>query len=289
MEHLDLFSGIGGFALAAKWAGFDTVAFCEIEPYCQKVLRKNFGDGIVIHDDIRQLDGTQYRGIDLITGGFPCQPYSIAGKRRGDDDPRALWPEMRRVIHEAKPTWVVGENVAHFANMGLDAACADLENEGYEVQPFIIPAVAIGAPHQRKRVFIVAHSEHSEWRKGNSRKRRMARHVCCVQEGRKKDSSWPRVSSKNVPNTRCEGCKRRRIQSGQTAMGEIPHNGSGNGGEITGLWWATEPAVGRVANGIPNRVDRIRALGNAVVPQQVYPILRLIVEYSQRSYSENRL
>jgi site-specific DNA-cytosine methylase len=172
--HLDLFSGIGGFALAARWAGLETVQFVEIDPFCQKVLRKNF-EGVPIHDNIKTftyarcfrqaISQEQATGIEqcnqrpfLLTGGFPCQPYSCAGKRRGKEDDRALWPEMLRVISEARPTWIIAENVAGFIGMGLDDCISDLENEGYEVQPFVIPACAVNAPHRRDRVWIVAHS-----------------------------------------------------------------------------------------------------------------------------------
>lgn len=235
MKHLDLFSGIGGFALAAQWAGFETVAFCEIEPFCQKVLRKNFGAEIVIHDDIRKIDGGQYRNIDLLTGGFPCQPYSVAGKRHGDKDPRALWGEMRRVIHEAKPAWIVGENVANFANMGLDAACADLENEGYEVQAFVIPAVSVGAWHRRYRCFIVA----------NDISKRVEGRV------KKKVLEKPALS---------------RGQIGQPFQ------------DMRARFNTHESRLCRSLYGIPDGVDRIKAIGNAVVPQQVYPILQIIAD-----------
>jgi len=204
-DQIDLFSGIGGFALAARWAGFETVQFVELDPFCQKVLNKNF-PGVPIHDDIKTFtytdiykSGTQsrndeemrgfpkeecesghsstlLRGSDsreqpiptttnkfrptpfILTGGFPCQPFSCAGKRKGKEDDRYLWPEMLRVISEARPTWVIGENVGGFVNMGLDECISDLEAEGYEVQPFIIPACSKNAPHRRDRVWIVAHT-----------------------------------------------------------------------------------------------------------------------------------
>jgi len=155
-DHIDLFSGIGGFALAARWAGFETVQFVEIDKFCQKVLNKNF-PGVPIHDDIKTFHWTEASPF-ILTGGFPCQPFSCAGKRRGKEDDRFLWPEMLRVISEARPTWVIGENVAGFINMGLDDCISDLENQGYEVQTFIIPACAVNAPHRRDRVWIVAHT-----------------------------------------------------------------------------------------------------------------------------------
>ncbi len=164
LKMLDLFSGIGGISLAAQWAGIETVAFCEINGFCQKVLNKNF-PGVPIHDDIKTLTkqtliemGVEDGPVDIISGGFPCQPFSVAGKRRGAEDDRYLWPEMLRVISECKPNWVVGENVANILNMGIETVLSDLEDLGYEVQIFIIPACSVDAPHQRKRVFIVANS-----------------------------------------------------------------------------------------------------------------------------------
>jgi len=158
MTHIDLFSGIGGFALAARWAGIKTIQFVERDPFCQKVLAKNFKE-VPIHDNITTYHfytaGTR---PFLITGGFPCQPFSVAGKRRGKEDDRYLWPEMLRIIKEARPDWVIGENVAGFINMGLDDCISDLESEGYEVQAFVIPACAVQAPHRRDRVWIVANA-----------------------------------------------------------------------------------------------------------------------------------
>ena len=166
MKHLDLFAGIGGFSLAARWAGWETVAAVEWNPYCQAVLKKNFPDA-VIFGDIRTFNGARYAGqVDIITGGFPCQPYSQAGKRAGNDDDRALWPEMLRVIREVAPAWVVGENVAGLLTMDggrvLAGILADLENAGYRPEIYSIPAVSVGAPHERERIWIVAHRDDLE-------------------------------------------------------------------------------------------------------------------------------
>ena len=152
--HLDLFSGIGGFALAAGWAGFKTIGFCDNEPYAQAVLKKHWPD-VPIHGDIKTLDGTAYRGVTLLTGGFPCQPFSNAGKRRGKDDDRYLWPQMLRVIQEARPDWIVGENVVGIIGLALDQVLSDLEKEGYEVEAIIVPACGVDANHRRNRVWIV--------------------------------------------------------------------------------------------------------------------------------------
>ena len=158
MKVLDLFSGIGGFSLGLERAGFETVAFCEIEDYPRKVLAKHWPD-IPIHRDIRELDGEQYRGtVDVVCGGFPCQPFSAAGKRRGSDDDRHLWPEMFRVIREIQPAWVIGENVTGLEGMELDNCASDLEGVGFAVQVFDIPACGVGAIHRRHRLWIVAHA-----------------------------------------------------------------------------------------------------------------------------------
>ena len=158
MRVLDLFSGIGGFSLGLERAGMQTVAFCEVEPFAQRVLRKHWPD-TPIFNDVRTLDGTQFRGtVELVCGGFPCQPFSVAGKQKGTNDNRHLWPEMLRIIREVRPTWVIGENVSGFVNMALDLVQSDLENEGYQVQSFLIPACGVQGHHRRERCWIVAHS-----------------------------------------------------------------------------------------------------------------------------------
>ena len=153
--HLDLFSGIGGFALAAGWAGYNTIGFCEIEDYPRRVLSKRFS-GVPIHGDIRELDGSVYRGVSLITGGYPCQPFSAAGKRGGASDDRHLWPQMLRVIKQARPVFVVAENVAGIINMALDQVLLDLEAQDYATGTVILPACSQNALHRRDRVWIIA-------------------------------------------------------------------------------------------------------------------------------------
>jgi hypothetical protein len=149
--HLDLFSGIGGFSLASGWANYTTIGFCEVDPFCRRVLAKHW-PGVPIHGDIRTLTGEIVSGwaggrpVDLITGGFPCQPVSVAGKRMGKEDDRYLWPEMLRVIAGIRPHRVLGENVAGIVTMGLDAVLSDLESLGYTCRPVVIPAAAVGAP-----------------------------------------------------------------------------------------------------------------------------------------------
>jgi len=198
MTHLDLFSGIGGFAIAAQNCGFTTIGFCEREPYAQQILRERFGAVLAdatskqsgespewegrqesrgrsghirrnppartiprLHPDIFTLNGLDYSGVSLITGGFPCQPFSVAGKRRGKDDDRAIWPQMLRVINEARPAWVIGENVAGIVSMELDNILSDLEGISYAAWPLVIPACAVDARHRRDRVWIIGYAKHA--------------------------------------------------------------------------------------------------------------------------------
>jgi DNA (cytosine-5)-methyltransferase 1 len=166
LTHFSLFSGIGGADLASEWAGFETVGQVEFADYPTKVLEKHWPN-VPRWRDIRDVTGDEIKRVTglgtvtVLSGGFPCQPFSVAGKRKGKDDDRFLWPEMLRVIRELQPTWVIGENVAGFINMGLEDACVDLESEGYAVQVFNIPACGVEAWHERKRVFIVAYSKHN--------------------------------------------------------------------------------------------------------------------------------
>ena len=166
MKILDLFSGIGGFSLGLERAGFKTIAFCEMDKYCKLVLQKHW-KGVKMYNDVREITKARFEtdGIELpeiITRGFPCQPFSVAGKQKGTSDDRHLWPEMFRIIKEFKPRWVIGENVKGITNIqdGLvfETVCTNLEGEGYEVRAFNIPAAGVGAPHRRERIWIVAHS-----------------------------------------------------------------------------------------------------------------------------------
>ena len=162
--HIDLFSGIGGFALASNAAGFSTSVFCESDPYATRVLKRHWPT-VPIIKDIREFDGTKWRGADLLTGGWPCQPWSHAGVQRGHADDRSLWKEMFRVIDEARPRWVLGENVVGIINLALDEVLSDLESIGYSTGPVVIPAASLNAHHRRDRVFIIAaDTERSERR-----------------------------------------------------------------------------------------------------------------------------
>jgi len=164
LRHLDLFSGIGGFSLGLEaTGGFETVAFCDIEEFPRKVLQKHWPH-VKQYEDIKELNYEQLKAdglvpIDIITGGYPCQPFSVAGRKKGEEDPRHLWPEYFRLVKELRPTWVIGENVGGHIKLGLDTVLENLESEGYAVRTFSIPASAIGANHKRERIWIVAHSE----------------------------------------------------------------------------------------------------------------------------------
>jgi len=242
MKHLDLFSGIGGFALAAKWAGIETVGFCEIEEFPRKVLEKNF-PGVPIHHDIRELNGEEYEGIDIVTGGYPCQPFSVAGKRKGEKDDRHLWPEMLRVITQARPTWVVCENVSGHITMGLDTVLTDLEKEGYSARAVVIPACAVNAEHQRNRVWIIGNANSSD----AARVKRPDRKNFHIEK---------RQASENV-------------EARSFGVAELGAR------EVT--FRATTYAESlRELDGIPDRVDRLKSLGNAIVPQVAYEILTAI-------------
>ncbi len=158
LRHLDLFSGIGGFALGLSWAGgFETVAFCDNEPFAQEILKKRWPN-VPIYEDVRTINEKELGKIDIITGGFPCQPWSLAGSRKGADDDRDLWPEMVAIIENLQPKWVIGENVRGFVNepLGLQRTLSDLESIGYQAIPHIIPAAGVGALHRRERVWIIA-------------------------------------------------------------------------------------------------------------------------------------
>ena len=254
MRHLDLFSGIGGFALACRMVGgIETVGFVEREPFCQSVLRKNFGAGPAIYEDIKTFRGDECGAVDLITGGFPCQPYSVAGKRRGSADDRALWPEMLRVIKASRPTWIVGENVAGIIKLELDRIISDLEDDGYTVRTFAIPALAVDAKHRRNRVWIVAHAK-AQYRPEQVQKTHES------GRGSQTLAHADRGRCKKLHTAASTGRQEQRSRGTDDAWHE----------------WTSEPELGRVAHGIPNRVDRIRSLGNAIVPKVAAQIIKAI-------------
>jgi DNA (cytosine-5)-methyltransferase 1 len=302
MEILDLFSGIGGFSLGLERAGMKTVQFVEIDPFCQKVLRKHWPE-VPIHDDIRSLTShtisngwrehqrvsqvnTENMGeyikpsiedcnssnnapkIDLICGGFPCQPFSCAGKRKGTEDDRFLWPEMLRVISEVHPTWVIAENVGGLYSqqdgMVFGQVLADLEAQGYEVQPFLIPACAVNAPHRRDRFWIVAKSY------GSRKPQSGLQHTGIFAE-----------SDCHVADTKPEGLQGRTGK--QMHTGRIPGKiRRGSSDEWSENWFEVATRLCRVDDGVSNRVDRLKALGNSIVPQIAEIIGRAIMEIEKK-------
>lgn len=322
LTHFSLCSGIGGLDLAAEWAGFKTVAQCEIDEYASKVLAKNF-KGVPNLHDIRTVTnerlaeyGIDGKGITVISAGFPCQPYSLAGKGRGDSDSRDLWGEVARVLGEIKPRWFVGENTPglfarqnqRFFRRVLD----DLTALGYSVGWGIWGACDVGAPHRRDRVFIVGRNSDSvcEQEKSEIQERQNAEPcgVCgnipdaaserCdsneIQRGEFTESgnekNARRVQESRMQFERICGCvsnpgsewenERRDGESSEATTAETEWDNYGRRAEkyVGGEWWQTEPDVGRLADGVPARVDRLRCLGNAVVPEQAYPIFKAIAE-----------
>ena len=282
LRTLDLFSGIGGFSLGLESTGFfETIGFVEKDKFCQKVLKKHWSN-INIEEDIRNVKGEKYQA-DVVTGGFPCQPFSVAGKRKSTADDRYLWDEMLRVIRETKPRWVIGENVEGIVNinegMVLRQVLNDLENEGFKSQCIIIPASGIGAWHQRKRIWIMAYSDSnryvSEIRRGNGEEKGIP-----VQD-REKDSTsrksigtsdvW-QTNKEYVPNTNIKGLERHRDEYElREAKQEKNFIWSSNDGTKKS-WWQIESELCGTVNGVSYELDkdrsnRIKSLGNSIVPQ----------------------
>jgi len=285
LTHVSLFTGIGGLDLAAEWADFETILQVEMDDYANKVLEKHWPDVKRVKDirdvtretlahasgyglqetepnetDIKKSERgnslrprvagcstdripveteKNYKPVTVVSGGFPCQPFSQAGKRGGRGDDRYLWPEMLRVICELRPTWVIGENVSGLLSIDegleIEAIISQLEDAGYEVCPLHYPAAGVGALHRRGRVFFVANS------------------ICKRMETHRNEESSSSIHQERESDTR------RDIST-------------------SGAWWEVEPDVGRVVDGLSKRVDRLRCLGNAVVPQQAYPIFKAIAE-----------
>lgn len=249
LKALDLFSGIGGFSLGLERAGINTVAFCEIEEYPRKIIKKHWPK-TPIAQDVKKLSYNYktkqlyfktkviYVGtIELICGGFPCQPFSQAGKRGGKDDNRHLWPEMFRLIKEIKPKWVIGENVAGFVSMALDDVLFELEGEKYETQSFVIPACAVGGIHRRDRVWIVANAKSERLQRFGSRS---------SFRGKKEE-----FKGSGIVRSDCQE---------NFEFIKLP----------------TQPPVRHRNDGISGNVARLKALGNAVVPQ-IPQILGMII------------
>ena len=285
LRHLDLFSGIGGFAIGLEsTGGFETVGFVEWEKFPQAVLRKHWPD-VPIMGDIKEVVGDEFGEINIITGGFPCQPFSAAGKRRGAADDRWLWPEMLRIINKAKPDWVLAENVAGIVKMELDTVLADLEAEGYTCGAVIIPACAVNAPHRRDRVWIVANSRNGAWWNGEQGSiERNGKGKLETGFGSTQATEAPRPSEtpKVVANAKCMYAQREQLcitnpekRARQKPRQVRPCSNGGKRGQV-------KPGLGRVAYGLPDWLDeteprtttetkdrakRLKALGNAIVPK----------------------
>ena len=292
LTHLSLFSGIGGLDLAAEMAGFRTVGQCEWANYPTKVLEKHWPD-VPRWRDIRTLTGESFyektgmRTVDVISGGFPCQPFSVAGKRRGAEDDRYLWPEMLRVIRELRPRWVVGENVAGIITLALDQVYTDLENEGYTVQAFVIPACAVDAPHRRDRCAIISHYDQircNVWRP--SRKGVYGDTPCDETDPGSEDVAYSDSNRLEKPGMQGLSEKqgvpvadsgRREAQPGLGGVAtRIPYRLDG-GMSVPG-YWMPEPDTPRTTSKKEHRKDRLQCLGNAVVPQQFYPVFQAIAD-----------
>lgn len=305
MHLLDLFSGIGGFSLGLERSGaFKTVAFCEIEPYCQKVLAKHWPQ-VPIYDDVRTITADRLAAdgitIDAICGGFPCQDISCAGKKAGLEGERSgLWFEYARIIGELRPRYVIVENVAALLSRGLDRVLGTLASLGYDAEWHCIPASAIGAPHKRDRVWIIgwdALCKFDSKKQTISDKNIEPGRVCEAvaypkNEGinwrqwqqandTSKGGRWRNILDRsiidewneNVPNSDCGDTPSRMQNREQTHQAQTETGLDYRTARYGDLWnvgkgtWAVEPDVGRVANGVPARSHRLRALGNAVVPQ----------------------
>lgn len=326
MKHGSLFSGIGGFDLAASWMGWENVFHCEWNQFGQQVLKYHFPNS-VSYDDICKTDFTLWRGkVDIITGGFPCQPYSMAGKRKGTEDSRHLWPEMLRAIRECRPSWIVGENVPGLINWSgglvFEQVCAELEGEGYEVQPIVLPASCVNAPHRRDRVWIVAYSEHNrnsnrpEEIQGESSSQRFGKQHS-IYEAKQPDNVRPTQDPNEDGRggdewvdayhnyTRLEGCEvigetgRERQESYQFASGllrtdwtDFPTQSPICGGN-DGFSPDMDNATFFKQLGIDNprqpaisyakwRNESIKAYGNAIVPQVAFQIFKVIDEMNKQ-------
>ena len=293
MRVLDLCSGIGGFSLGLQRAGMETVAFCEIDEFCRKILNKHWPD-VPVFKDIKALaNGSEglIPGCDLICAGVPCQPFSVAGKQEGQGDTnRHLWPYMFEIVKQQKPAFVIVENVAGFVHMAPDDVLSDLEGEGYAAQSFVIPACAVDAKHRRDRVWIVGYSEHdglsTSSLTGSYDETSGPSKTKGTEEARESEGTSGRKDDGIVlANSYSEGLEIGQGFGGhtQSELSTIERSGC----EERAVW-SPEPSVGRVADGVPNRLDRIKGLGNAVLPPLVEVIGRAIMEFYEESQSKNQ-
>lgn len=290
MTHASLFSGIGGFDLAAEWIGWENIFHCEWNPFGQRVLAHHFPNS-KSYNDITKTDFSIHAGqIDVLSGGFPCQPYSSAGKRLGKEDERHLFPEMLRTIKEVKPTWVVGENVLGIVNWGgglvFEEVQTDLENQGYEVQAYILPACGKNAPHKRERTWFIAHSISIGGNKINRFTNGESNVINKISEGR------------NVANTNSNGFqgsiqqKCNDKQRGNKQVINASQHLYSYESRMEAEGWENFPTQSALCggdDGIPKELDNItfskwknesiKAYGNAIVPQVAYEIFKAIQSF----------
>jgi DNA-cytosine methyltransferase len=273
LRHGSLFSGIGGFDLAAQKCGIENVFQVEYNEWCRKVLKKNFPDATQ-YQDIYDFDGKKYRGkIEILSGGFPCQPFSVSGKRKGKNDNRYLWPQMLRVIREIKPPFLICENVTGIIHLALSTVLADLEAEGYKTETFIIPACAKGALHRRERVWVIAYTIGKSVR------------LALAGSGRRQ-----RKETENLEHDFLQLKKRKSHSAKSSLVREVLSHTLPEGVQVSSQWigkeqksfWSAKPGVGRVADGIPKGLDRIKGLGNAIVPQIAEEFFRCIISVNNK-------
>lgn len=298
MTHLGLFEGIGGFSLAARWMGWETLAWCEWNEFGQKVLRYHFPEAEGF-GDITKTDFTKYANrIDILTGGFPCQPYSVAGKRKGKEDERHLWPEMLRAIREVRPRWIVGENVSGLVSwnggMVFNEVQADLEVEGYEVAPFLLPACSKNAPHKRERVWFIAYSKSGYAERSRRSGNKEWNGDKEIWEGLRNEltsngSSGLTTNANSIEVLPfCEAINKRQKYEPENRAG-IWTNAYSSSSRTD---WSEFPTVTPICNGNDGlsgkldgitfskwRTESIKAGGNAIVPQVALEIFKSIEAY----------
>ena len=325
-KHASLFSGIGGFDIAAEWAGFENVFSVEIDDFCDKVLKKNFPN-VRRYNDIKKFTGKKYRGaIDVLSGGFPCQPFSVAGKRKGKEDDRYLWEEMVKVIRNIQPTWIIGENVAGIISMGIEQVLSDLENEGYQCQAFLIPACAKNAPHRRDRVWIIGYLSTSN--SSNTKSKRNRNGMFSISRSKQNCKRWKRMGSKhcnncqNAANSEHNRCERQKISNEQRQENSLLTGTNSNAANTNDIgirpftrqrereftrdswernWIEVATELCGVDDGLPAELDefkltkskhrneRLKALGNAIVPQVAYEIFKAIKEIENEQIKKENL
>ncbi len=299
LRHVDLCSGIGGFSLGFEWAGLSQpILFCDINSWCRDILNKHWPN-VPITEDVKELadDPAAVPDCDILTAGYPCQPFSVAGDRQGEEDDRHIWPHIRKIVAYKRPTWVVFENVYGHVSMGIDKVLTDLETDGYTTRTFVVPACGVNAPHRRDRVWIVGYTEHA--RPSATEVTRGAEETSDRGEegqdtpGQSQRTGEPgndgslETSARTGDVGNPSGGRQRGFNGGRHGQkssdgcSDVPDTSRARceeqwWGEPTqtqyeaaqrGDWWLSEPPLGRVAYGIPNRVDKLTGLGNAIVPQ----------------------